>query len=100
VHAHPDDSFAAQHLGHRHGKAEAWYILEGGTVHLGLRRDVSEMELASLVETQNVEGLLGLLHEVDVAPGDVVWVPPGARAGTRPDRSLLSCCGSPVTGTQ
>jgi mannose-6-phosphate isomerase len=77
VHAHPDDSFAAQHLGHRNGKAEAWYILEGGTVHLGLRRDVGEMELASLVETQDVDGLLGLLHEVDIAPGDVVWVPPG-----------------------
>ncbi len=77
VHAHPDDAFAARHLGHAHGKAEAWYILEGGTVHLGLTRDVSETELAALVEAQDVDALLGLLHEVDVAPGDVVWVPPG-----------------------
>jgi mannose-6-phosphate isomerase len=77
VHAHPDDAFAARHLGHRHGKAEAWYILQGGTVHLGLTRDVSDAELASLVEAQDVDVLLGLLHEVDVSPGDVVWVPPG-----------------------
>ncbi|GAA4193273.1 class I mannose-6-phosphate isomerase [Microbacterium oryzae] len=77
VHAHPHDSFAAQHLGHAHGKAEAWYILQGGSVHVGLRRDVSASELAALVETQDVDALLGLLHEVQVEPGDVVWVPPG-----------------------
>ncbi|BBE21400.1 mannose-6-phosphate isomerase [Arthrobacter sp. MN05-02] len=77
VHAHPDDAFAARQLGHSHGKAEAWYILQGGTVHLGLTRDVGEAELAALVEAQDVDALLGLLHQVDVAPGDVVWVPPG-----------------------
>lgn len=77
VHAHPDDDFAAQHLGHAHGKAEAWYILEGGAVHVGLTRDVGPDELAALVESQDVAALLGLLHTIEVAPGDVVWVPPG-----------------------
>jgi mannose-6-phosphate isomerase len=77
VHAHPDDDFAAQHLGHAHGKAEAWYILEGGTVHIGLTRDVASDELAALVASQDVAALLALLHPLEVAPGDVVWVPPG-----------------------
>lgn len=77
VHAHPDDEFAARHLGHAHGKAEAWYILTGGTVHLGLTRDVGEAELAAVVTGQDFEALLGLLHRVTVEPGDVVWVPPG-----------------------
>ncbi|WP_104180413.1 class I mannose-6-phosphate isomerase [Arthrobacter sp. B0490] len=77
VHAHPDDAFAARHLGNGHGKAEAWYILEGGTVHLGLTRQVGEAELATLVESQHVDELLGLLHRIEVSPGDVVWVPPG-----------------------
>jgi len=77
VHAHPDDDFAARHLGHAHGKAEAWYILAGGTVHVGLTRDVDEAELAALVAAQDVAVLLGLLHEVPVESGDVVWVPPG-----------------------
>lgn len=77
VHAHPDDDFAARHLGHAHGKAEAWYILGGGTVHVGLTRDVDASELAALVADQDVAALLGLLHEVTVSPGDVVWVPPG-----------------------
>lgn len=77
VHAHPHDDFAAAHLGRAHGKAEAWYILQGGTVHVGLRDDVDADELASLVARQDVPALLGLLHEIDVVPGDVVWVPPG-----------------------
>ncbi|MFK3676352.1 class I mannose-6-phosphate isomerase [Microbacterium sp. NPDC090218] len=77
VHAHPHDDFAASHLGRRHGKAEAWYILEGGTVHLGLREDVTSEALGELVARQDVSALLGLLHAIDVGPGDVVWVPPG-----------------------
>ena len=77
VHAHPHDDFAATHLGRAHGKAEAWYILQGGTVHVGLRADVDAAELAALVESQDVAALLGLLHEIEVVPGDVVWVPPG-----------------------
>ncbi|WP_431074086.1 class I mannose-6-phosphate isomerase [Microbacterium phyllosphaerae] len=77
VHAHPHDDFAATHLGRAHGKAEAWYILQGGTVHVGLRQDVEAADLAALVERQDATTLLGLLHEVEVAAGDVVWVPPG-----------------------
>jgi len=77
VHAHPHDDFAAAHLGAAHGKAEAWCILRGGTVHLGLRDDVDDASLAALVDGQRADELLGLLHEVPVSPGDVVWVPPG-----------------------
>ncbi|KJL29356.1 class I mannose-6-phosphate isomerase [Microbacterium oxydans] len=77
VHAHPHDDFAAAHLGRAHGKAEAWYILEGGPVHIGLRDDVDPALLAELVARQDVDALLGLLHEIPVAPGDVVWVPAG-----------------------
>jgi mannose-6-phosphate isomerase len=77
VHAHPDGAFAAEHLGRSHGKAEAWYIVDGGVVHLGLQRAVERDELKALVDRQDTEALLGLLHHVDVEPGDVVYVPPG-----------------------
>lgn len=77
VHAHPDDHFAETHLGLPHGKAEAWYILTGGTVHLGLKQDVDDVVLRDLVDRQDAAALLDLLHEIEVAPGDVVWVPPG-----------------------
>jgi mannose-6-phosphate isomerase len=77
VHAHPDDAFSAAHLHRSFGKAEAWYILDGGIVHLGLRHDIDRHRLAELVSWQDTEALLGLLHEREVEPGDVVYVPPG-----------------------
>ena len=77
VHAHPDDAFSAAHLGRPFGKAEAWYIIDGGTVHIGLRHDVDPHTLADLVTWQDTTTLIGLLHEREVEPGDVVYVPPG-----------------------
>lgn len=77
VHAHPDDAFSRAHLHRPFGKAEAWYIIDGGSVHLGLRQDVDRHTLADLVAWQDTAALLGLLHEREVEPGDVVFVPPG-----------------------
>jgi len=77
VHAHPGTSFAQTHLGRAHGKAEAWYILSGGVVHLGLKERISRHDLLDLVHRQDVEALLALLHTRDVIPGDTVYVPPG-----------------------
>ena len=77
VHAHPDDAFSSAHLHRPFGKAEAWYIIDGGSVHLGLRNDVDRHTLAQLVAWQDTTALVGLLHEREVEPGDVVYVPPG-----------------------
>lgn len=77
VHAHPDTAFARTHLGRTHGKAEAWCILHGGIVHLGLKADLDQETLAHLVETQDVATMLPLLHEVPVVAGDTVFVPAG-----------------------
>jgi mannose-6-phosphate isomerase len=77
VHAHPSDAFAAEHLGAQHGKAEAWYILTGGTVWVGLREPVSRVALQELMASQDREALLALLNPVTVEPGDSVLVPPG-----------------------
>jgi mannose-6-phosphate isomerase len=77
VHAHPDDAWAAGHLGRAHGKAEAWYILEPGEVFLGLRETLAPERLLELVEAQAVEELLGALHRREVAAGETVYVPPG-----------------------
>lgn len=77
VHAHPHASFAAVHLRRAHGKAEAWYIIDGGEVYLGLERGRTVDDLKSLVMSQDVDTLLALLHRIEVSPGDVVYVPPG-----------------------
>jgi mannose-6-phosphate isomerase len=81
VHAHPHASYAAKHLGRAHGKAEAWYIVEGGEVYLGLKEDVSRDNLKSPVTSQDVDRMLSLLHRVLVYPGD-----PCLRAAGRPAR--------------
>jgi mannose-6-phosphate isomerase len=77
VHVHPDGDFARNHLDHAHGKAEAWVILEGGTVYLGFTRPVTDDELESWVVAQDVEAMLGSMHAVRVQAGDSVFVPPG-----------------------
>lgn len=77
VHVHPDDTFAAEHLGLAHGKSEAWYILEGGEIALGFDRDVSPGLLDEMVSEQRVEELLGMLHTRTVQRGDTVFVPAG-----------------------
>lgn len=76
VHAHPDDQFAARHH-FANGKAEAWFVLAGGPIHLGLRESATTDDLLQLAVDQDTERLLGLLHETHVQPGDVVAVPPG-----------------------
>ncbi|MDM4762063.1 class I mannose-6-phosphate isomerase [Galbitalea sp. SE-J8] len=77
VHAHPDDAFAARTLGRAHGKAEAWYLLSGGEIHLGLEHELPRAELEALVAAQDTEALLARLHRRRVDAGDVVFVPPG-----------------------
>ncbi|WP_375386277.1 class I mannose-6-phosphate isomerase [uncultured Microbacterium sp.] len=77
VHAHPDSTFAAAFLGAAHGKAEAWYILEPGTVHLGLRNDIGRAEVADIVARQDTVELLARMHAVEVHRNDTVFVPPG-----------------------
>jgi len=77
VHAHPDGEFAATHVSALHGKAEAWFILSPGTVYLSLTRDLGDAELQSFVETQNIDALLSLMHEITVEPGDCIFVPHG-----------------------
>ncbi len=77
VHAHPHRDFAARHLGRSHGKAEAWFALRAGTVGVGLTRDVTLAELSDLTRDQRTVELISLLHQVEVAAGDTVYVPPG-----------------------
>lgn len=77
VHAHPDDAWAADHLRRAHGKAEAWCVLEPGEVFLGLREPITPVRLLELVESQDTEPLLALLHRREVSGGDTVFVPPG-----------------------
>ncbi|GMA38380.1 class I mannose-6-phosphate isomerase [Mobilicoccus caccae] len=77
VHVHPDADFASRHLGVAHGKTEAWVFLRGGTVHLGWRFDIDEVELRRWVDDQDVDAMLAAMYAIEVSEGDAVLVPAG-----------------------
>lgn len=60
-----------------HVKEESWVVLAvdpGATLLLGLRADVTREAFAAAAGTP---AMVGMLREVEVAPGDVLHVPPG-----------------------
>jgi mannose-6-phosphate isomerase len=80
VHVHPTREYASRHLGCVYGKTEAWYVLEAGedaAVWVGWREEVGQDRLAQLVESQDADAMLALMHRIPVRPGDGVLVPGG-----------------------
>lgn len=82
VHAHPDMEFARRHLGADVGKTEAWIVLsvdesERGRAWLGFREDVVSDRLESWFEAQNPGEILNALNEIELHPGDTLFVPAG-----------------------
>jgi len=85
VHAHPTREFAKQFLGSQFGKAESWIVLAtrevagagAPRVWIGFSRSVERDELMDWIERQDVKAILGALRELDVKPGDSLFVPPG-----------------------
>jgi mannose-6-phosphate isomerase len=80
VHVHPTRTYASRHLGCAYGKTEAWYILQAAddaAVWVGWREDVDRDRISGLVEKQDADAMLTLMHRVPVRPGDGVLVPGG-----------------------
>lgn len=80
VHVHPTRDFACRHLGCAYGKTEAWYILQAdddAAVWVGWREPVDPERLSALVDAQDAEAMLALMHRIPVRPGDGVLVPGG-----------------------
>jgi mannose-6-phosphate isomerase len=80
VHFHPGREFAKRELGLDHGKTEAWIIIEadaGAKVWVGWREDVSLETIREWMRTQDSAAMLAAMHELDVKPGDAIFVPAG-----------------------
>jgi mannose-6-phosphate isomerase len=80
VHVHPTREFACRHLGCPYGKTEAWYVLraaDDAAVWVGWREAVEPERLSALVDAQDTEAMLALMHRIPVQPGDGVVVPGG-----------------------
>jgi mannose-6-phosphate isomerase len=86
VHVHPTREFARRHLDCPYGKTEAWVVIqvEGDDPHvyLGFRDDVDEAVLRDLVDRQDSQGFLDLMHRLPVAVGDTIVVPSGTPHAT------------------
>ena len=81
VHFHPDREFAGRELGLRHGKTEAWLIVDadpGASVWVGFDRELALEEVRAWMEAQDSAAMLAAMRELPVAAGDAVFVPAGA----------------------
>jgi mannose-6-phosphate isomerase len=80
VHVHPTRDYATHHLGCAYGKTEAWYVLEATTdaaVWVGWREDGDHQRVRRLVDEQDADAMLALMHRIPVRPGDGILVPGG-----------------------
>ncbi len=84
VQVHPDDQYALENEGEPFGKTEAWYIIHAepgaGLIH-GFRERIDAQEMKQAIE----EGRLAEhLYHLEVAAGDVVFVPAGTVHAIKP----------------
>jgi len=92
VHFHPDDTFAAAHLGSPRGKTEAWAIIDaapGAYAALGFSRNVEMDEVLRWWEGQDADAMLGAMNQVPLESGDTVLVPAGLAHAIGPGVTLV-----------
>lgn len=82
VHAHPDTRFARSMLGVPTGKTEAWIVLSvdetvGGRAWLGFADEVDSDDLERWFDAQDSAQMLAALNQVELHPGDTLFVPAG-----------------------
>jgi mannose-6-phosphate isomerase len=78
LHAHPNRAWAAEHLGSRFGKAEAWILLDtpgDGTepayAGIGFREDVRREDFVEAVRRRDTRAVRDTLHRTPIAAGEV-----------------------------
>jgi mannose-6-phosphate isomerase len=88
IQVHPDGE-AARATGHRRGKDEAWLVLEaepGARIGLGLKREVSPVELRSAIEEGTLEALVDWR---EARAGDFHYSPAGTIHALGPGLTLV-----------
>jgi mannose-6-phosphate isomerase len=78
LHAHPTRAWAAEHLGSRFGKTEAWILLDAPGVPgepayagIGFREDVRREDFLDAVRRRDVAAVRDTLHRTTIAAGQV-----------------------------
>jgi mannose-6-phosphate isomerase len=78
VQVHPDDRYAQSHEHGKLGKTEFWYVLDaapGASIVHGFKTATSREEVRQAIQDLTLEGLL---EEVHISNGDIIFVPAGA----------------------
>ena len=76
VQVHPDDEYAACHVG-ADAKTEMWYILDcdsDASLYYGFKRDITKQEYQDAIKSNTITDIL---NKVPVHKGDVFFIPAG-----------------------
>ena len=76
VQVHPDDELARKR-GFENGKTEMWYVMQAdkdAKLVMGLNHEIDKDRYINILKTNNIERYL---NNVDVAQGDVFYIPAG-----------------------
>ncbi|HHT65956.1 MAG TPA: class I mannose-6-phosphate isomerase [Clostridiales bacterium] len=77
VQVHPDDMYAGLHENGELGKTEMWYVIsarQGAKLIYGIKSGVDRESFQSSIEQGRLEDHL---QELEIAPGDVLYIPAG-----------------------
>ncbi len=84
IQCHPDKDRARQFFGSPFGKTECWHIVGGRAidgekpcVYMGFKPGVTENAWRDVFDRQDIPAMLGMLHRIEVKPGDTFLIEGG-----------------------
>ena len=84
IQCHPDKDRARQFFGSPFGKTECWHIVGGRAidgekpcVYMGFKPGVTEDAWRDVFDRQDIPAMLGMLHRIEVKPGDTFLIEGG-----------------------
>ena len=84
VQGHPDKEKAMEFFGSAFGKTECWHIVGGREidgekpcVYMGFREGVTKEKWRDVFDRQDIPAMLGMLHRIEVKPGDTFLIEGG-----------------------
>ena len=84
VQCHPDKAKAREFFDSPFGKTECWHIVGGREiggekpcVYMGFKPGVTEAAWREVFDRQDIPAMLGMLHRIEVKPGDTFFIEGG-----------------------
>ena len=84
VQCHPDKEKAMEFFSSPFGKTESWHIIGGREVngekphvYMGFKPGVTEAKWRDVFDRQDIPAMLGMLHRIEVKPGDTFLIEGG-----------------------